>query len=166
MLAVPQHRSSLRFCTVLACLTIAGCGSSGSGKARFVARANNICSAASKDLNAISGELRDLGRNARDKRNLYARAATLTHQAAARETASAEQLAALTPPGADRSSIDTWIGQLRRQSALTELAVSAFAARNPKGASDAVSQIVPVESQARAFANRYGMTSCGRATNA
>lgn len=144
-----------------------GCGSSGGGaKAAFVADANKICAAANRDLSAISSQLRSLGQGALSKKNLYARAATLTHQAARRESASADQIAALTPPDADRSSIDTWIGQLRRQSALTELAVAAFTARDPKGAGDAVSQILPVEGHARAFANRYGMRSCGKATSA
>jgi len=149
----------------VSCCTLAACGSSDSGKATFIARANHICDGSAKDLSAVSSQLRSLGQTAHGKKDLYVRAARLTHQAATREAAAAGQLAALTAPGADRSSIETWIGQLRRQSALTELAVAAFTARNPKGASDAVSQILPVESQARAFANRYGMRSCGKTAN-
>ncbi len=165
------HRSDIRLLlwtllAGLACLG-SGCGSSKAGsKAAFVSRANSICAAADKDLSAISGQLRGLGQTTHSKRDLYARAATLTHQAAVRQALSADQLAALTPPGADRSSIETWIGQLRRQSALTEVAVAAFTARNPKGASQAVSQILPVESQAHAFANRYGMQACGKTAGA
>ncbi len=150
---------------LLACAAT-GCGSSGGAKADFVAKANRICDASNSDLNVISVKLHALGQTVRNQKNLYAQAATLTHQAAVRETRAADELAGLKAPGADRTSIDTWLGQLRRQASLTELAVGAFTARNPKVANDAVSQIRPLQSQAHAFANRYGMRSCGKTTKA